>query len=115
MSCWKRIFLGLACIFVVHLNPVVGCRTERHRYRLRYVLAARIAVVRFSSLSGILTVHEIAYLYVKLVLKDAEHVRLYEQLCRPIRITIIMILLLSPFGKHVNCLLLTSRCLTEGL
>ncbi|TGZ42268.1 Uncharacterized protein DBV15_07831 [Temnothorax longispinosus] len=60
----ERIFLGLACIsVVVHLNLVVVCRTERNRYRLRYVLAARIAVVCSSILSGILTAHQIAYLY----------------------------------------------------
>lgn len=36
----------------------------------------------------------------KTYLKDAEHVRLHEQLCRPIKITIIMTRLLSPFGKQ---------------
>lgn len=37
--------LGLLCITVIHLSLAAVCRTERHRYRLRYVLATRIAVI----------------------------------------------------------------------
>lgn len=71
-------FLELLCITVVHLRLAAVCRTDRHRYRLRYVFAMRIAVICFSILSGMLTARRTKLHICKTCFKDAKYVRLYE-------------------------------------